>query len=64
MSHSQNQELSSWKVVLARLRRTETTWRGHVLSTLDHETYTEAILCNAMVLQDLSNRYEIGRAHV
>lgn len=58
MSRSLNQELSSWKDVLARLRRTETTWRGISLSAVDHATFTEAILMNAMILHDLSNRYE------
>jgi len=57
MSHSKNQELDSWKAVLARLRCTETTWRGTPLSGRDQDTYTEAILCNALVLVDLSNRY-------
>lgn len=58
MSRSTNHELSSWKAVLAQLRRVETTWRGVILSATDHQTYTKAILCNAMVLNDLSNRYE------
>lgn len=57
MSITANRELSSWKTVLARLRRTETTWRGSTLSDRDHASYTEAILCNALVLSDLSNRY-------
>lgn len=58
MSDRLNQELSSWKAVLVQLRRIETSWRGHSLSQQDHETYTEAILMSAMVLNDLSNRYE------
>lgn len=58
MSRTKNLELSSWKDVLARLRREETTWRGLPLSRLDHETYTEGILMWAMVLNDLSNRYQ------
>lgn len=58
MSRSKNQELCSWKDVLAMLRRVETVWRGISLSHLDHLTYTEAILLWGMVLNDLSNRYE------
>jgi hypothetical protein len=58
MSRSKNQELSSWKAVLVQLRRVETTWRGYPLSTVDHNTYTEAILLCAMLLNDLSFQYE------
>lgn len=58
MSLTKNHELSSWKVVLAQLRRTETTWRGKKLSRGDHATYTEAILLQALVVVDLSKRYE------
>lgn len=58
MSLTKGRELDSWQVVLARLRRTETTWRGNPLSKVDHETYTEAILLCALVLNDLSNQYE------
>lgn len=63
MSRSKNRELSSWKDVLVKLRRIETTWRGISLSRVDHETWTEAILLNAMVLHDLSNRYEGCGSH-
>lgn len=63
MSRTTNQALSAWKVVLARLRRTETTWRGLHLSERDHRTFTEAILCNTLVLVDLSNRYPGMGAH-
>lgn len=58
MSQHYNQELSSWKDVLCSIRRVETRWRGIPLSPRDHLTYTEAILMWAMVLNDLSNRYE------
>jgi len=58
VSRTKNQELRSWKDVLVRLRRIETTWQGTVLSRLDHDSFTEAILLTAMVLNDLSNRYE------
>lgn len=58
MSHLKSRELSSWQAVLVRLRRIETTWRGKSLSKVDHETYTEAILLSALVLNDLSNQYE------
>lgn len=58
MSILKNRELSSWKDVLARLRRRETTWKGIPLSDRDHATFTEAVLLAGMVLSDLSNRYE------
>jgi len=63
MSVRLNQELSSWKVVLAKLRRIETTWRGLPLSRVDHQTWTEAVLLATLVLSDLSNRYEGCGSH-
>lgn len=57
MSQNHNRELSSWKTVLARLRRTEVMWRGEAVSEQDHASYTEAILMCGMVLSDLSNQY-------
>lgn len=63
MSKPLNQELSSWKVLLDHLRGTETAWRGIPLSGRDHDTYTEAILMGAMVLNDLSKRYEGCGSH-
>jgi len=57
MSVRLNQELSSWKDVLAQLGRIGTTWKGYSLSSRDHTTYIEAILMCGMVLSDLSNRY-------
>lgn len=57
MSKRKDRELDSWKAVLVHLGRIETTWRGNVLSSLDHATFIEAVLMNAMVLNDLSNRY-------
>lgn len=64
MSRLINQELSSWKDVLVRLRRIETRWRGISLSSGDHQTWTEGILLNSMVVSDLSNRYEGFGTHV
>lgn len=58
MSVKTNQELSSWKDVLVQLGRVETAWRGIPLSRMDHLTYIEALLMQALVLNDLSNRYE------
>lgn len=58
MSVTKNREFFSWKAVLELLRRTETTWRGKPLSLQDHNTWTEAVLLNAMVLSDLSNQYQ------
>jgi len=57
MSETINHSVEEWKDVLARLRCAETSWRGHPLSCRDHETFTEAIVLCAMVLDDLSNRY-------
>jgi len=58
MSQTKNREIISWKAILVRLRCIETTWNGTRLSKVDHDTFTEAILMNAMVLYDLSNRYD------
>lgn len=58
MSSALHHELSKWKDLLAKLRGSETTWRGIPLSRVDHETWTESILFTGMVLYDLSNRYE------
>jgi len=58
-----NQVIDTWKVVLAQLRRTKSTWRGIALSVRDHATYTEAILCASLVLVDLSNRYGTFGTH-
>lgn len=58
MSLKKNQELSSWKAVLVRLRRVSTAWQGTPLSKGDHQTFTEAVLLQVMMVADLSNQYD------
>lgn len=58
MSNLIKQRQKRWKDVATKLRRIEVTWHGKSLSRLDHDTFSDAILFNAMILNDLSFRYE------
>jgi len=46
------------KDVLAWLGRTEICWRGQSLSRRDHNTFVRVLLMEALVMTDLSKRYE------
>lgn len=59
MSFALNHVLSTWKDVLAKLRRRSICWHGIPLSERDRLTFTEAIVMWAIALIDMSSPYGI-----